>query len=340
MDKKLKSEISKASKAIRKKYLALRQDRFRQAEVLKKSYTPISKPLEELVKTIKHKNEYSLPIEKIEKAEAQTSTPVETEGPRYLPDDEVLEYDPFDNEQSAREEKSNDPFDNEQSDSKEKSVKDLQKEYETIALENPNAIQEYLEQYDELPRSYIEGFLNDTKDNYDTSSHGVRFSEIGKWFIGNGVIELKEKKLLIKNIEYKSTPGIFELLFKKYPIGYTQDDQHNYKDILERTSAHRRQYDPKLQIQGRNSYKYLRIIKPLFDSPKRHRHSTWDDSFSRYGEGMIVENRPHQFVFWNDCNELVERLRLLYASKQSGNNSHNNEITALIEELREANIIE
>jgi hypothetical protein len=36
----------------------------------------------------------------------------------------------------------------------------------------------------------------------------------------------------------------------------------------------------------------------------------------------------------------VERLRLLIASQQAGNNSVNNEIISIIEELREAAIIE
>lgn len=48
----------------------------------------------------------------------------------------------------------------------------------------------------------------------------------------------------------------------------------------------------------------------------------------------------NMIMYWNDPNELVNRLRLLVASTSAGHTSHNNEITALIEELREANIIE
>lgn len=46
------------------------------------------------------------------------------------------------------------------------------------------------------------------------------------------------------------------------------------------------------------------------------------------------------FKYWDDPNELVDRLRLLIGSQNAGNNSHNNEIIAIIEELQEANIIE
>lgn len=45
------------------------------------------------------------------------------------------------------------------------------------------------------------------------------------------------------------------------------------------------------------------------------------------------------YVYWDDPNELVDRLRLLIAETSAGNNSHTNEIHSIIEELREANII-
>ncbi|KYN15784.1 hypothetical protein ALC57_11990 [Trachymyrmex cornetzi] len=40
-----------------------------------------------------------------------------------------------------------------------------------------------------------------------------------------------------------------------------------------------------------------------------------------------------------DPNEIVDRLRLLKASRQTGHNGHNNEILSIIEELREAGLI-
>lgn len=56
---------------------------------------------------------------------------------------------------------------------------------------------------------------------------------------------------------------------------------------------------------------------------------------------MIVNenNQVPEFTYWDDPNELVERLRLLVSSKSAGHSAHNNEILSIIEELREANII-
>ncbi|KAK9754618.1 hypothetical protein QE152_g1137 [Popillia japonica] len=59
------------------------------------------------------------------------------------------------------------------------------------------------------------------------------------------------------------------------------------------------------------------------------------------GKGhMIVSDKPFQYVYWDNINELVHRLRLLIASQNAGNTSHNNEIMSIIEELREAGVVE
>ena len=55
---------------------------------------------------------------------------------------------------------------------------------------------------------------------------------------------------------------------------------------------------------------------------------------------MIARERNQlDYVYWDDLNELVDRLRLLLASQAAGNPSHTNEIISIIEELREAEII-
>ena len=45
-------------------------------------------------------------------------------------------------------------------------------------------------------------------------------------------------------------------------------------------------------------------------------------------------NVPFDYIYWDDPNELVNRLQLLYASQQSGNDVHNNEIISIIENDR------
>ena len=75
-----------------------------------------------------------------------------------------------------------------------------------------------------------------------------------------------------------------------------------------------------------NKYpKYNEIIKPMFKT---------------VGEGLReVTGNKIDYVYWNDPNELVNRLRLLWLSRIAGNTGVNNEIDSIIEELRESNIV-
>ena len=55
---------------------------------------------------------------------------------------------------------------------------------------------------------------------------------------------------------------------------------------------------------------------------------------------LVKPNYRPEYIYWDDPNELVERLRLITAAYQAGNAAHSNEIMAILEELREANLIQ
>jgi hypothetical protein len=54
---------------------------------------------------------------------------------------------------------------------------------------------------------------------------------------------------------------------------------------------------------------------------------------------MDLNDKKIEYRYFDDVNEIVDRLRLLIASQKAGNHNHNNEIISIIEELREAKII-
>lgn len=54
---------------------------------------------------------------------------------------------------------------------------------------------------------------------------------------------------------------------------------------------------------------------------------------------QLLNNVGNVLTYWDDPNELVQRLQLLVSSNSAGHTGHNNEIISIIEELREANII-
>jgi hypothetical protein len=45
------------------------------------------------------------------------------------------------------------------------------------------------------------------------------------------------------------------------------------------------------------------------------------------------------YVYWDDVNELVSRMRLLVASKNAGNTNHDGEIFSILSELKEHRVI-
>nr|CAI5842535.1 unnamed protein product [Callosobruchus analis] len=126
----------------------------------------------------------------------------------------------------------------------------------------------------------------------------------------------------------------------KYPNKalFNDEDVENYRRIVYKTNAHRRHHRRSGQIAGSKLEKYKRIIAPIA--------STAPTTSGGGGGGgnmmtmMEMTNNKKDYIYWDDPNELVDRLRLLLASQEAGHTGHVNEINSLIEELREAKVIE
>lgn len=176
---------------------------------------------------------------------------------------------------------------------------------------------------------------------------GVR-NDGEKLLIGNSPVTLKShgenspNKMTMINLpdkSYELTPGLFELLFQAKPDSniVEEKDKLIYKDILIHTNVHKRGYTSNGQIQGNSGRKYCQFIKPLFN-----------DTVEKQGGNLPVEFQQNMlktyksntdFIYWDDPNELIERLKVLIASKNAGNTNHDNEIISILEELKEASII-
>jgi len=73
----------------------------------------------------------------------------------------------------------------------------------------------------------------------------------------------------------------------------------------------------------KSGIKYKHNIKKLFHS----------------GGELFMKLQKNNLVFWDNPNELVERLQLLVASKAAGNTGVSNEIISIFEELLEEGLI-
>ena len=102
------------------------------------------------------------------------------------------------------------------------------------------------------------------------------------------------------------------------------------------THAHKQVYDPSTNVSSNRGEKYNNIIKGLLKNKK----TTGTGVNLKPVIKPVVNLNSVRYEYWDDPNELVDRLRLLVAAQQAGNTSVNNEILSIVEELREAEIIE
>lgn len=334
MDKRLARELLKTRKSVKRKYDSLKSDISESQLALREQFKPISQPLEELLSTIKREGVASVKpkveISQIKKSSSKpiTSTPksFRPSSLNFLQSQTIGEIEPEVVKTVVGADESLD-----------------EEEYETVYQEaakaveemmRPEIIEDYLGQYKGLAKTYVENLIRDTQDEFDLQ-YGVRFDlKTDKFRIGNKELNFDGQDMYIMDgpnkVEYIGTPGFYELIFKRKPVGYNKTDYDNYTDLVNRSAANRKNYDPEGQILGNAGPKYRNVIRPMMTS----RHPP------RRGTGLLtVNNKQVEFVPWKNPNTLVDRLRILIASQLAGHTGHNNEIVNIIDALKTANIM-
>lgn len=186
---------------------------------------------------------------------------------------------------------------------------------------------------------------------------GVRIDSDGGYMIGNSPVEFHNDHIVINGNKYKGTSGLYELIFKKRPNNiYSKEDEKNYLQIILNCNAHREGHTSLGHLKSSRLIKFRNLIKPylLQDSSinsVNSNDSSQTDSlhYKRKNKKKIgkslpsyksVSNLKKEYIYWDNVNEIVDRLELLIAEKEAGNTGVDNEILSIVEELREANIIE
>lgn len=369
MEKGLVEDLIKSRKAVKKKFQELQSHITHHENYLEKKLKPIADPIKELLRNIKHEKVADVKQEPLIKRETPTplhSTP-NTEGkssisetpksfrgrPRRLSflQETILEDDDNVDDITA-----------------------IDPDEEAKKLENSQIFQEYINPFGGKSKVYIGGLVSDTKGDYDytygpkvdirETDQGEQYST-GKFLLGNSEISFSPDGETIYIITtdgikhpYKGSAALYELIFKHVPtLSTVQRDLQavkDYREILDRTSVHRFEFDPSKQLKGNSGRKYLEYIKPIvnkkFDeigpqseSPNlqkslrpRSRYKTG----SKIGKGVLkLDERKIQFIPYKSADDLVERLKLLLGEKLAGNTSHENEIIYIIDELKNKKVI-
>ncbi|KAK4873461.1 hypothetical protein RN001_015490 [Aquatica leii] len=362
MSNRLKEELIRARKAVKRKADSLKADTSQKESIIQQQFKPITQPLKELLTTIKPDSEFTVKKQpdvtvSIKKQLSSNISEKVKQGSVELKSQITDQFKPSHASTPTRpstHHTSGQPkeitfLDTDviahTDDAKVDNIPTLDELRSELAeLGTNQAFQDYLNQYDGLAKIYVESLFRDVNNEFD-HNYGVRFDPaLNKFQVGDSDLEFVGEDLLIKRpsgeeFRYTGTPGLYELLFKRIPIGYKQQDQIQYKDIIIRTNATRRHYDPKKQIQAAGK-KYSNIIKPLLaTSMTRVRSNSTTLKEGGHIQMLQLNNKRLEFLPWKDPNKLVNWLRTLLSSKEAGHTGHTNEIIYIIDELRSAKII-
>lgn len=339
---KVAKEINQIKKNIRQKHHALTENIFNTEREVEKSLKPITDPLKQLVKDKKVKKQNKIIPEDIEMDDIQerlkNKRPLEDESMshRALFKREAVQATGDDSAEMHADESPEAVYESPSS------VKEL--------LSTPKGRKEAEYYIDNLfkgllVKRYMHMFFDDSNHNID-HVFGPNYGDNDVLMLGNYPIHFDNDDIIINNVKYEGTPGLYELIFMRQPDKYiyTEEDLQTYRQILKITSTH---IHPSTgRIKSSKSLKYNKIIKPIVwassspstSSPHRARQYWRGDDTGGHGLMKITDTKPN-YIYWNNVNELCDRLQLLVASQNAGHTGHDNEILSIIEELYEAGII-
>lgn len=320
MEKKLKEQIVKSAAAVKRKVEIIKDVKHANNTVLEKIFKPIVDPLTLLANNNvnKHlKEEAHEPLMKKNKNDDHlTSCTSEEDYSEFMSEDEGG------------------------SESEREKVKGYNKTLVVSPSDKFNVSDGSFKSLQSSPSVKNQSSWSTSSEAMDDIPFGVR-NERGKLMLGKTRVFDDGKYLKIGTLTFDKTVGLKELLFKKKPNleVVTDNDLLNYKTILIETNAHRRNFESSKPINSNKGFKYNNVIKPLFKF-SRNVSSSLESIPTGKGIPLLKKVKENtDYVYWDDPNELIERLKLLLASWAAGNNGVGNEIIAIVEELYEAGII-
>lgn len=341
----IKKAIIKASRDIRKKHLLLKLNRNIEDETLEKMFKPISEPIKNIsIKTDPYQQQsrdHSI------KGDIKQDSVKHEHNSSYTAEDATLAPDTSSNSTGILladlQQEDNDAFED-------TAYMSTPTHAKVTQATTPHVNRRLIDNFEEFPplaRRYLQGLISDTEGDYDTI-FGVTYDDTVKWKMGTKKIGFdilinadgkQQEVILLDDKQFPATQGLYRLIFLKSPTKYTAADIKHYTQILKCSEA--------IKKNAPNSTKFKTIIKNIV-APLKKKISVKAQSstVSKTGSGipnnftsMTYNTKPIEYLFWDNVNELVDRLRLLHASQAAGNSSHDNEIQAILDELRESKII-
>ena len=173
-------------------------------------------------------------------------------------------------------------------------------------------------------------YLRKVASTYGTDkTFGLRDKD-GRFYIENKEAQIKENNIIVGDIEYGGTHGIWELIVTTTPDDklFTNGDLDNYAEIMHSTNALRRNNDEsETKPKAKKSWKWKYILTPI-----------WDDEDMYTGDGVTTS--VPTIILPCDPIALVARLDILTASTAAGNTGVRSELVSVCDELLRQNLID
>ena len=175
-----------------------------------------------------------------------------------------------------------------------------------------------------------------TKKDID-KFYGI-YAEDGKFKIGDKFITIEKDNIIINDITFVGTPGLWELITLKNPENYTEEDLTKYEQLVILTNTAYRNNDPTQNYPKQSrGIKWKNIIKPIWEKIKKEEYKEFEEPDEdapqpgTSGEGLKI--------LPSDPNALIDRFDLLFSSKKAGHTGVRNEIVAILDELKRQKVI-
>ena len=158
-----------------------------------------------------------------------------------------------------------------------------------------------------------------------------------KFHIGDKPITIKDDNIIIEDVEYKGTSGLWELIISQEPQEgkYTEDDYFNYINLLVQTNTIYQGNNPNQnRAKSSGGDKWNKLISPVWEhireskKPLKRKRRQQDPIA---GDGLKI--------LPSDPNALIDRFDLLFSSQKAGHTGVRNEIVSILDELKRQGVL-
>ena len=165
------------------------------------------------------------------------------------------------------------------------------------------------EEEKEEPKMYeklLQGQAETSMDNY----FGITINKENDYMMGDKVIELSGNDIIVGDVTYTGTLGLWALILLKKPTDYSEEDLKDYKKLVRQTNVMTNPQNQKASSRPKLTYKWQHIFKEM----------------EKVGHG--IDFLP------SDITSLQQKLSYLLAEYRAGNTSATrNEIVAIADNL-------